>query len=63
MYFDPYSFYLCVPGAQSVLIQLWPLPESAVQKFYYHFYMALYKERFITEAITLAIAELMKDNR
>ncbi|KAL3871452.1 hypothetical protein ACJMK2_039449 [Sinanodonta woodiana] len=50
-------------GAQCVLVCLWPLPNMVMEKFYYHFYMALQNGTKATAAASAAIKAVKEDNR
>ncbi|XP_069120674.1 tetratricopeptide repeat protein 28-like isoform X2 [Argopecten irradians] len=50
-------------GAECVLVYGWPLPNEAVNKFYFHFYANLQSGTYLTAATTTALQAVREDNR
>ena len=46
-----------------MLVCLWPIPDDALCKFLFHFYMALQKANFVTQALKDGVAALQGDDR
>ncbi|GFR63069.1 tetratricopeptide repeat protein 28 [Elysia marginata] len=50
-------------GCESVLVCLWPIPDDALCKFFFHFYMALQEGSWVTQAIWIGVSALQGDDR
>ncbi|KAK3780031.1 hypothetical protein RRG08_029724 [Elysia crispata] len=50
-------------GCESVLVCLWPIPDDALCKFLFHFYMALQEANLVTQALKDGVAALQGDDR
>ncbi|GFN95683.1 tetratricopeptide repeat protein 28 [Plakobranchus ocellatus] len=50
-------------GCESVLVCLWPIPDDALCKFLFHFYMALQEGSWITSALREGVKSLREDER
>lgn len=46
-----------------MLVSMWPLPNIAMEKFYYHFYTTLHKGALVTDALGAGIKGLRADER
>ncbi|KAK3087168.1 hypothetical protein FSP39_002523 [Pinctada imbricata] len=50
-------------GVQCVLTCMWPVPDLAVEKFYFHFYHKLQTGAMVTDAIRVGVRKVREDDR